>query len=122
MPSEEEHLLVYGNAELLNTAVKNIVLNACKYSVNHLAVARLKVQPGEIIVEIIDDGPGVPSNEMENIFQPFYRTTTASGEKGFGLGLSLANQIIKLHKGFIKVDHAGSGGSVFIITLPANQQ
>ncbi len=118
MPTEEDQLLVLGNGELLHTAIKNIVLNACKYSVTHQAMVSLRVKPSEIIIEIVDDGPGIPEEELEYIFQPFYRTASANAEKGFGLGLSLANQIIKLHKGFIYVKSARQSNTTFIIILP----
>ncbi|HMU72900.1 MAG TPA: HAMP domain-containing sensor histidine kinase, partial [Ferruginibacter sp.] len=59
MPADEDQLLVFGNGELLLTAIKNIVLNACKYSTNNQAIVALRVKPEEIIIEITDDGPGI---------------------------------------------------------------
>lgn len=118
LPAEDSGLFVLGNEPLLLTAIKNIVHNACKYSPNRQAVVQLKPQPQKIIIEISDNGPGIPLNEVENIFRPFYRTATTANEHGFGLGLSLAGQIIKLHKGSIAVKHVETGGSLFIITLP----
>lgn len=118
LPAEDSGLFVLGNEPLLLTAIKNIVHNACKYSPNRQAVVQLKPQPQKIIIEISDNGPGIPLNEVENIFRPFYRTATTANEQGFGLGLSLAGQIIKLHKGSIAVKHVETGGSLFIITLP----
>lgn len=121
LPAEDSGLFVLGNEPLLLTALKNIVHNACKYSPNRQAVVQLKPQPQKIIIEVSDNGPGIPLNELENIFRPFYRTSTAANEQGFGLGLSLAGQIIKLHKGSIEVRHVETGGSLFIIMLPTIQ-
>ena len=122
MPADEDHLLVFGNGELLLTAIKNIVLNACKYSTNNQAIVTLRVKPEEISIEITDDGPGISQGELEYIFQPFYRTASASVQEGFGLGLSLANQIVKLHKGFIYVRSTQHSNTTFMIILPVNSK
>jgi two-component system, OmpR family, sensor histidine kinase ArlS len=118
LPEAEEALLVFGNEELLFTAIKNIVSNACKYSEDHHATVRLRVEGNEIRVTIEDHGKGIPEGEWENIFQPFYRTEEGHTIPGFGLGLSLARRIIQLHKGWINVDSAVGKGSVFSVRLP----
>ncbi|HEX6848171.1 MAG TPA: HAMP domain-containing sensor histidine kinase [Chitinophagaceae bacterium] len=119
MPVNEESLLVYGNEALLRTAIKNIVLNACKYSQNQEATISLKAVEGNIIVAIEDQGIGIPQDEINNIFQPFYRANKNMERRGFGLGLSMANRIIKLHKGSITVQSAVNQGSTFSITIPS---
>jgi len=119
MPAEEQKLIVFGNAELLFTAIKNIVSNACKYSGNHKAIIRLTTDPGEITISIEDNGIGIPESELQYIFQPFYRVDNTAHQSGFGLGLPLASRIIKLHKGNITVTSAKGQGSLFVITLPA---
>jgi signal transduction histidine kinase len=118
LPEAEEALLVFGNEELLFTAIKNIVSNACKYSDDHQATVRLTVQGKEIRITIEDHGRGIPEGEWENIFQPFYRTEEGHSIPGFGLGLSLARRIIQLHKGWIDVESAVGKGSVFHVRLP----
>jgi len=118
LPEAEEALLVFGNEELLFTAIKNVVSNACKYSDDHRATVRLTVQGMEIRISIEDHGRGIPLEEWEKIFQPFYRTEEGHSIPGFGLGLSLARRIIQLHKGWIAVDSAVGQGSVFSVRLP----
>lgn len=118
LPEAEEALLVFGNEELLFTAIKNIVSNACKYSEDHHATVRLAVQGKEIRISIEDRGLGIPETEWENIFQPFYRTDEGHSIPGFGLGLSLARRIIQLHKGWIDVESAVGSGSIFHVRLP----
>jgi signal transduction histidine kinase len=118
LPAEEEKLLVFGNAELLFTAIKNIVTNACKYSLNRLAKVKLSVEQTEIVVAIEDNGKGIPENELKNIFQPFYRTEDSRSTVGFGVGLPLVNRIIKLHKGQIKVISNVGKGTIFFVHLP----
>ena len=118
LPEAEEALLVFGNEELLFTAIKNIVSNACKYSVDHNAIVRLSVRGNEIHISVEDQGRGISEEEWENIFQPFYRTEEGHSIPGFGLGLSLARRIIQLHKGRITVDSVVGKGSVFYVRLP----
>lgn len=117
LPEREEELLVLGNAALLSTAIKNIVVNACKYSGDHHAAIRLAVLAGEIRITISDKGRGIGEEDYKKIFQPFYRTEDNDPVPGFGLGLSLAGRIIKLHKGRISLDSALGSGSVFTIHL-----
>lgn len=119
LPVEEDHLLVFGNEELLFTAVKNIVINACKYTTDNRAFVKLRAGIGEIRIEIIDNGPGLSPRDIAHIFQPFYRGDSVGSLPGFGLGLSLANRIIKLHKGQIQVASDLRTGTTFTIILPA---
>ncbi|MBO9200656.1 MULTISPECIES: HAMP domain-containing sensor histidine kinase [Niastella] len=118
MPAEEEKLIVFGNAELLFTAIKNIVSNACKYSEDHKAIIRLQAEEETITISITDKGMGIPEPELKYIFQPFYRVNTTSHQSGFGLGLSLAYRIIKLHKGTINVSSTPGQGTEFVIIIP----
>jgi signal transduction histidine kinase len=119
LPEEEEKLLVFGNEALLLTAIKNIAINACKYSNDHQAVVTLKVEEDYLSIIVSDKGKGMPQEELSNIFQPFYRVEEDRHTGGFGLGLSLAERIIKLHKGSIEVLSVVDQGTSFIIRLPA---
>jgi signal transduction histidine kinase len=118
LPVEEDKLLLYGNEDLLLMAFKNIVLNACKYSADRRATIRLSITLDQIIITIEDKGIGIPETELENIFQPFYRVQEQRTGKGFGLGLSLASRIVKLHDGFIQVQSELNKGTMFIINFP----
>jgi signal transduction histidine kinase len=119
LPEHEEALLVFGNETLLLTALKNIVVNACKYSANHLAKVRLATSDRQLLITVEDNGIGISKENLATIFQPFYRLDENSNAEGFGLGLSLADRIIKLHKGVISVQSQKGVGTVFTIQLPA---
>jgi len=119
MPEEEEKLLIFGNEALLLSAIKNIALNACKYSDDHEAIISLRAGENNIQIEIKDKGIGIPAEEIDSIFQPFYRANRATEGRGFGLGLSMADRIIKLHKGTIKVHSVVNKGTTFTITIPS---
>jgi signal transduction histidine kinase len=118
LPEAEEALLVFGNEELLVTAIRNIVSNACKYSDDRHAIVRLSVGAKEIAIAVEDKGIGIASEDLEKIFQPFYRSDDGIAIPGFGLGLSLARRILHLHKGTILVDSIVGKGSIFSIALP----
>ncbi len=118
LPEAEEALLVFGNDELLFTAIRNIVSNACKYSEDSHATVRLSVGTKEITIAVEDKGRGIGPEDLEKIFQPFYRSDNGVAIPGFGLGLSLSRRILQLHKGAITADSVVGQGSVFTITLP----
>lgn len=119
LPENEENLLVFGNGDLLFTAIKNIVQNACKYSENHQAIVLLEIEKNRIMISITDHGKGIPESALKTIFQPFFRVDDNVATDGFGLGLSLADRIIKLHDGSIKVTSTVNVGTCFTILLPA---
>ncbi len=118
LPENAERLVVFGNAELLFSAIKNVVSNSCKYSQDHRAIVKLLVQEKEIFIVIEDNGKGISESDLRNIFQPFYRSEDSKSITGFGVGLPLAHRIIKLHKGKITVNSIVNKGTTFLIQLP----
>ncbi len=99
----------------------NLVVNAefaikKNSSSGKLVITTRKKQPGGIIIEIRDDGPGIPRELLPRLFDPFF-TTREPGE-GTGLGLSLTRSIILEHGGDIEVESKPGAGAAFIITLP----
>ncbi|MEN9684588.1 MAG: hypothetical protein RLZZ28_374, partial [Bacteroidota bacterium] len=117
-PDEEKRLMVFGNSDLLYSAIQNIVLNACKFSNNHQANVSLLFSENHVRVNIQNTGSVISKEERDLIFYPFYRGIAALKEKGVGLGLSLAQRIIKIHKGEITVQSADTGSTTFSIQLP----
>ena len=83
-----------------------------------LRLIRLWIEAEAVQIIIEDKGEGIPPAELPYIFEPFYRSNNHKDKDGFGLGLSLASRIIKLHKGQIKVVSALNDGSTFSIFLP----
>ncbi len=72
-------------------------------------------------VEVADTGSGIPADNLEHIFDPFYTTKHESGEReGTGLGLSIVHQIVQEHRGYIEVDSAVGSGTAFYVNLPVN--
>ncbi|PWV53375.1 HAMP domain-containing sensor histidine kinase [Chitinophaga sp. S165] len=118
LPEEEDKLVILGNAQLLQLALSNIVQNACKYSDNRPASIALAATDKNNLIIIKDNGIGIPAQDMPFIYDPFYRASNTGGYKGYGIGLPLARNIIRLHGGNIIVNSRENQGTEIRITLP----
>jgi two-component system sensor histidine kinase ArlS len=118
LPDEEKQCMVFGNFDLLYIAFKNIIENGCKYSPDKTSVVKVSLTPKNILIEVINRGDIITEQEIEQIFQPFYRGANVEDNTGFGLGLPLAKRIISLHKGEIIVT-SDQAGTKFLISLPS---
>ena len=111
-----------GDRELMEYAVFNLLTNAVKYSPSKTEITITSVAQGhELRISVMDQGIGVDSKELKSIFQKFYRTqrAEASGETGSGIGLSIVEQIVKVHGGSMEVTSEVGKGSCFTMVLPA---
>ena len=93
---KEGEWLIHGNASLLEIAFKNLIENACKFSQKDVEVFLTFSDP-VFRVQISDQGIGIPSGEVENIFNTFNRGSNVKNREGFGIGLSLVAKILELH-------------------------
>lgn len=112
---------IIGNEILLYRAFYNIVENSIKYNhINGIVKVTCKQEKDIIYINIFDTGKGILEEDYENIFKPFYRCdeTKLSSTQGVGLGLSLADSVIKMHGGEIKVSSIVGKGTEFYISLP----
>jgi len=103
---------VRGSSELLRSAFENVIRNAVRYTAEGTAVeVSLKWRLDTAVFTVRDHGPGVPSEELEHIFEPFYRVSEARERSsgGVGLGLSIADRTVKLHGGSIRAENTGDG-------------
>jgi len=113
---------IKGNPELLYRAIENVLRNAIKHTAPDTTV-QIVAQIDEINkmlhLSILDRGPGVPEEEMNSIFELFFRSSrTKSNSAGHGLGLSIARRIVEAHQGFIRAANRKDGGLRVDITLP----
>ncbi|MFA5814937.1 MAG: HAMP domain-containing sensor histidine kinase [Bacteroidales bacterium] len=115
---DEDQLTVSGNEMLLKTAIANIAENGCKYSDNHKVEISLSKVSDNLVIHITDQGIGIPEEEISMIFQPFYRSQAVKNKEGHGIGLSLAEKVITLHKGTLSVTSQVGKGSDFVLRLP----
>ncbi|MBP7473961.1 MAG: HAMP domain-containing protein [Pyrinomonadaceae bacterium] len=107
-----EPCTVMGSENLLRSAIENVLRNAVRYTAEGTAVdVALQANNGDAILTISDHGGGVPSDELENLFRPFYRVgedrTRRTG--GIGLGLAIADRAVKAHKGSITARNYNGG-------------
>lgn len=108
--------------DLMRQVLSNLVENAIKYSPQDTSIlVTTEERDGWIVVQVADQGPGIPEDELPHIFMKFYRSRNAKGStiKGSGLGLYLAKYFIELHKGRIAVDSTLGQGSTFTVELPS---
>lgn len=113
---------VLGNMHLLRTALTNLVDNACKYSDGQPVALQLEMHTDQTIrLSIKDQGIGIAPADAERIFQPLTRGSNVQAIAGFGIGLTLAREIIQLHQGRLWLRHRPSGGTVAEVELPLVQ-
>lgn len=120
--SETLPVIALLDKRLIQRALENIIRNALHYSPYNTKVD-IKIYLDEkdnIIITITDQGEGVPENDIEKIFNPFFRVDSAREKTtgGYGLGLSIAKEAIKLHHGWIKAKNLPQGGLELKIFLP----
>jgi PAS domain S-box-containing protein len=103
----------------IEEVLTNLVTNAVQ-AIHKKGEIRIKtsVDDSKLYIEVTDDGPGIPKENLEKIFQPFYSSKEYG--KGTGLGLSIAKREIMEHGGEIKVDSTVGKGTTFLISLPVN--
>lgn len=119
LPKEEVDVCVCDGARI--TQVLSILLdNGASYVQKGGQIClKLTEEKDHFMVQVKDNGPGIPKEEQKDIFQRFYRTDKARRDKQhFGLGLSIAREIAVLHEGSLTVRDTPGGGATFILTLP----
>lgn len=125
--TDEREALIRGRAELLHRALENIVRNALKYSQTGQTVSvQLRCTAHHVHIAVSDEGPGVPAEQLDTIFEPFVRlgngplhSHNSSGtSNGYGLGLAIAQRAVLAHGGKIQAANRPSGGLTVSITLP----
>jgi two-component system OmpR family sensor kinase len=115
----ENNLLITGNIEMLRRAFENVLRNAVRHTPTGTTVTVTgKHEQGFAVVEVIDAGTGVADTDLETIFEPFYRAENSRPFEGYGLGLTIARQVMKLHEGSIKAVNLSSGGFAVTLRLP----
>jgi two-component system sensor histidine kinase CiaH len=109
--------IINGDLLLLTLAVNNLLDNAIKYSGKEDIVLLRMLHPRKgVQLQVIDEGPGIPSADKEKIFEKYYRGNMRQ-KKGTGLGLYLTKKIVQEHNGIIKMKNNFPQGSIFEITL-----
>ena len=120
---KDEPIMINADYDKIYECVYNLVVNAIKYTPEggHVAV-RVNLEGSDCIIEVEDDGPGIPDSEKPKVFERFYRLddSRARDTGGTGLGLAITKEAVLLHKGSIEVLDAEPNGSIFRITVPSS--
>ena len=107
------------DVERIEQAVLALVDNAVKYGPpGEQVTLSSSTRPGELLVEVADRGPGIPPEELPRIFERFYRCENSSGESGSGLGLPIAEAIVKRHGGRMQAESRVGEGTRMSLHLP----
>lgn len=113
---------ISGNKEMLNQVWLNLLDNAIKFSpVGGMIEVSMKKSAEDMLITICDTGCGIAEGSISKIFDKFYQEDTSHGTMGNGLGLSIVQKIIKLHKGTIICESTISKGTKFTISLPIKE-
>ena len=109
--------VLQGDPRLLRRLLRNLLENAYRHGVPPVHVT-IAAETGMARLLVWDQGPGIPEEEFERVFEPFYRRRNTRDNSGAGLGLALIRQIARRHGGEARCVLRGDGGSSFEITLP----
>jgi PAS domain S-box-containing protein len=114
-----ETVMIKADAKLLRRALFHILRNAARYSEPEAPVTlRLEQQPKGIALFVIDTGLGILPNELERVFDPFFRGSNLGESSGLGLGLTLAKSAVAIHRGKIQINSVPKQGTTVQILLP----
>jgi len=118
LPEDENECMVFGNPSLLHSAFKNIMENGCKYAPDNRTIVELQFKGAEVEIIFTNKSEFMTLEEIEKLFEPFYRSANAINKPGVGLGLTLTKRIIAIHKGNLTIHSYPSAGTVIGIKLP----
>lgn len=109
--------MVEADAAQLERAFANLLENAVRYSGGRPVSARSRMVGDNVVVRVVDQGPGIPAGDWQRIFEPFQHGTDAAGG-GSGLGLAIARGFVESNGGSIAVESLPGQGTSFVVTLP----
>lgn len=115
IPANENDLVVQANEALLQTAFRNLLENACRYASDHAAHIKIRSTPGALEIYFDNHGPTLTPEESARLFTPFFRGENASGKRGYGLGLVIAQRILDMHGAKIKYQNPGPEINRFVV-------
>lgn len=115
----------FGNAAILRSAIQNVVRNALRHTPQGSRVGVALETRGECVeLHVRDQGPGVPAEHLERIFEPFYRVDDSRGRDpgGTGLGLAIVDKVLAAHRGSVRARNIPTGGLEVTLSLPLSRQ
>lgn len=121
LPTEDSPTAVIGDSDRLKQVLLNLISNATKYNVENGRITITANCYADVVqISVADTGPGIEPEDIEHLFERFYRIPGSEGAEGSGLGLSVAQKIVEEHNGRIEVDSIVGKGTTFTIILPTD--
>ncbi|MEZ4701664.1 MAG: HAMP domain-containing sensor histidine kinase [Rhodothermales bacterium] len=121
LPAED--VLLSSDPRLLRMAVTNLVSNAVKYSSTGSRIAiSLRTDADTLYITVADQGIGIPSEDIPHLFEPFHRASNVDTRPGTGLGLTVLQRAVAMHRGRITVESEVNKGTTFTVALPRHCQ
>jgi signal transduction histidine kinase len=118
LPENPMKLKINGNKTLLIIAITNILTNACKYSNNKPVSISIASSDNNVLIAVRDQGIGIPESEIDFIYDPFFRASNTQIFDGYGIGLPLCRNIIRIHKGVLNIFSKVNQGTLVEIKIP----
>jgi signal transduction histidine kinase len=116
-PESETQLQCIANERLLRLMFRNIIDNACKYSIDKKAKVHIGLSPKGINITITDNGIGIPESDIANIYKSLYRGANSYGKAGHGIGLAIVKRIADIHQIEISIDSKVNIGTSVTVLL-----
>jgi signal transduction histidine kinase len=111
--------MIYLDRNILEYVLNNLLLNGIKYSPPNSTVSlNIDYQENYLVLQVTDEGIGIPQTQQARIFEPFYRASNTNNIKGTGLGLAIVKEYVQLCGGEISVKTNSQAGTIFTVSLP----
>jgi len=114
--------MVRADAAQLERSLVNLLENGQRYSAPEPVTVSARRDHGGTQIRIVDRGPGIPSDKLDQIFDPFVRLTANDSHSGSGLGLAIARGFVEANGGVIRAESLPGQGAAFVIDLPAGEE
>lgn len=118
LPENENDLKIKGNSQFLKICFLNLMDNACKFSPDRSVDIELFCEEKNIGVHFSDHGIGIEDNDLQYIFEPFFRGKNSGDVNGFGVGLSIVEKIVRMHNGKIQIVSELNKGTTITLLFP----
>ena len=116
-------LPIFHDPDVLHRVIDNLLSNAIKYSPSNTQVTmRVKLEDTNILLEVSDQGIGIPDRDIKYLFQPFQRGSNATDIPGTGIGLTIIQKSVELMKGTVALKSTEGQGTTFMVRFPARME
>jgi two-component system sensor histidine kinase TctE len=117
---QSDNIAVIGDAISLREALVNLINNAVTHGGGRMLLVRVLQEQSATRIEVVDDGPGIPSDRWEHMLEPFQSGTQDRNRRGSGLGLAIVQDVAKAHHGEIRFEQRKGVGFVAALILPGS--